>query len=171
MTGGIGLIYVGCVLLINGIGMFQNFDSKALAVMNFFTGGIYVVINIINLTYAVFAGQDINAFYGVGTSMLFGFTYLFVGFSNLFRLDGRPLAWYCFFVGINTIPCSYLSFQSGDSRFGTIWLIWGALWLLYWVAGALPKIKLGAKLVPAATVFVGICTCWIPGYMLLANWW
>ena len=75
MTGGIGLIYVGCVLLINGIGMFQNFDSKALAVMNFFTGGIYVVINIINLTYAVFAGQDINAFYGVGTSMLFGFTY------------------------------------------------------------------------------------------------
>ncbi|WP_196606832.1 AmiS/UreI family transporter [Pectinatus frisingensis] len=39
MATGIGLIYVGCVLLINGIGMLQKFDGKALAIMNFFTGG------------------------------------------------------------------------------------------------------------------------------------
>ncbi|MDF2610725.1 MAG: AmiS/UreI transporter [Lachnospiraceae bacterium] len=171
MATGIGLIYVGCVLLINGVGMINKYDSKALAVMNFFTGGIYVIINIINLANAVFTGQEIGAFYGVGTSMLFGFTYLFVGFTNLFKLDGGPLAWYCFFVGINTIPSSYLSFQSGDTRFGVIWLIWGALWLLYWVAGGLTKIKLNDKLVPWSTILVGIFTCWIPGYMLLANWW
>lgn len=171
MATGIGLIYVGCVLLINGIGMIQKFDSKALSVMNFFTGGIYVVINIVNLAYSVFTKQGISAFYGVGTSMLFGFTYLFCGFTDLFELEGRPLAWYCFFVGVNTIPCSYLSFKGGDARFGIIWLIWGALWLLYWIAGGFKNVKLGDKLVPWSTILVGICTCWIPGYMLLANWW
>lgn len=168
---GIGLIYVGCVLLINGIGMLQKFDGKALAIMNFFTGGLYVVINTVNLIFAVFNNSDISAFYGVGTSMLFGFTYLFVGFTDLFDLDGRPLAWYCFFVAVNTIPCSLISFFSGDSRFCIIWLLWGILWLIYWIAGALPNIKIGNKLVPYATLFISIFTCWVPGYMLLANWW
>jgi len=171
MATGIGLMYVGCVLLINGIGMLQKFDGKALAVMNFFTGGLYVVINIINFTFATFNKSNISAFYGVGTNMLFGFTYLFVGFTDLFELDGRPQAWYCFFVAVNTVPCSLISFMSGDFRFGIIWLLWGALWLIYWIAGALPKVKLGSKLVPYATLFVGIATCWIPGYMMLANRW
>ncbi len=171
MSVGVGLMYVGCVLLLNGVGMLKKYNNKAMAIMNFFTGGIYVVINIINLAFAVFNDMDVSAFYGIATSMLFGFTYLFVGFTNLFMLDGGPLAWYCFFVGINTIPCSLISFSGGDFRFGVIWLIWGALWLLYWVAGAFSKIKLGPKLVPVATILVGIATCWVPGYMLLANWW
>jgi len=171
MATGIGLIYVGCVLLINGIGMLKNFDLKALAIMNFFTGGAYVVINIINLAFATTSGAGISAFYGVATSMLFGFTYLFVGLVDWFKLDGRPMSWYCFFVGVNTIPCSILSFKGGDPRFGVIWLIWGFLWLLYWVAGAFEKVKVNGKFVAISTIFVGVCTCWIPGYMLLANWW
>lgn len=171
MTTGIGLLYVGAVLLLNGIGMIKKYDLKALSIMNFFTGGVYVVINAINLAYAVFNGATIDAYYGVATGMLFGFTYLFVGLVDWFALDGGPMAWYCFFVGINTIPCSYLSFQGGDARFGVIWLCWGFLWLLYWVAGALPQVKLSPSLVPAATIIIGVATCWIPGFMLLANWW
>lgn len=171
MATGIGLIYVGCVLMINGIGMLQKFDGKALAIMNFFTGSLYVVINIVNLSFAVFSGADISAFYGVATSMLFGFTYLFVGFTDWFNLDGRPLAWYCFFVAVNTVPCAIISLLGGDVRFCIIWLCWGVLWLLYWIAGGLPNVKLGSKVVPVATLLVSVCTCWIPGFMLLANWW
>lgn len=55
--------------------------------------------------------------------------------------------------------------------FGVIWLIWGILWLSYWVSGAQMKVTLGPKFIGWLTVFVGILTCWIPGYMLLANWW
>jgi acid-activated urea channel len=171
MTTGIGLLYVGAVLLLNGIGMLQKIDLKAMAVMNFFTGGLYVVINIINLNFAVTSGADISAFYGVGTSMLFGFTYLFVGLTDWFNLDGRSLAWYCFFVGVITIPASLLSFQGGDWRFGIIWLVWGYLWLLYWVAGNFSKLKLPSKLVPVSTILVGVGSCWIPGFLLLANLW
>jgi acid-activated urea channel len=171
MTTGIGLLYVGCVLLLNGVGMLQKFQPRAIAVMNFFTGGLYVVVNAIVLLVAVQSNAEPTVFYGVATSMLFGFTYLFVGFTNWFELDGRALAWYCFFVGVTTIPCSLLSFQSGDVRFGVIWLVWGYLWLLYWVTGAFSKVKPGTFLVPISTILVAVATCWIPGYLLLAGLW
>jgi acid-activated urea channel len=171
MESAIGLLYVGCVLLLNGISMLQKFEAKSMAVMNFFTGGLYVVINTISLSAAVISKADVSAYYSVGTSMLFGFTYLFVGCTNWFGLDGRALAWYCFFVGITTVPCSINSFQGGDIRFGIIWLVWGYLWLLYWITGNFPKIKLHSKLVPVSTIITAIATCWIPGYMMLASWW
>jgi acid-activated urea channel len=171
MASAIGLLYVGCVLLLNGIGALQQIEKRAVAIMNFFTGGLYVVINGISLFAAITSNAGVSAFYGIGTSMLFGFTYLFVGCTNWFGLDGRSLAWYCFFVGITTIPCSILSFQGGDMRYGIIWLIWGYLWLLYWIAGALPKIVLPSKLVPVSTIVIAVMTCWVPGYMMLASWW
>jgi acid-activated urea channel len=129
------------------------------------------VMNAIYFGYAIFTVAGISAFYGVGTSLLFGFTYVFVGCTNWFGLDGRAQSWYCFFVGCNTIPCSILSFQGGDSRFGIIWLCWGYLWFLYWVAGAFTKLNLPKMLVPVSTLLVGVMTCWIPGYMILANLW
>ncbi|GMO59079.1 MAG: acid-activated urea channel protein UreI [Termitinemataceae bacterium] len=170
-TTGIGLLYVGCVLLLNGIAIIQNIDPKAKGVMNFFTGGVYVTLNLATLAHAVFSGANISAFYGIGTSMLFGFTYLFVAFTEWFALDGRSLAWYCFFVGVNTIPCSIQSFMGGDNRFGVIWLIWGFLWFLYWIAGAFRKIKVASGFVAAATIIIGVVTCWIPGYLILSNLW
>ncbi|MDR3248638.1 MAG: hypothetical protein LBT39_07615 [Treponema sp.] len=171
MASAIGLLYVGCVLLINGIGALQKIEKKALAIMNFFTGGLYVLINGISLFSAITGNGDESLYYGIGTSMLFGFTYLFVGCTNWFGLDGRALAWYCFFVGITTIPCSYSSFQAGDLRYGIIWLIWGYLWLLYWLAGVSPKMKTAARLVPGSTIIIAVTTCWVPGYMMLASWW
>ena len=46
---GVSLLYVGAVLTINGIGRLTNIDGKSLAVMNFFTGGLSVIANIILL--------------------------------------------------------------------------------------------------------------------------
>jgi acid-activated urea channel len=172
MTTGIGLLYVGAVLLLNGVSMVQKFeDTRAIAVMNFFTGGLYVVICAVNLAHAVFSGADISAYYGVGTSMLFGFTYLFVGMTNWHGLDARPQSWYCFFVAVTTVPCSLFSFQSGDWRFGIIWLVWGYLWAIYWLTGAFAKLKAPSWLVPYSTIVVALATCWVPGYLLLADLW
>ena len=151
MTLGLGLLYVGCVLFMNGIGTLQKWDSKAMAVMNFFTGGLLVVINTVNIAYTVvtMGAAGIGAdFYGIATNMLFGFTYLFVGATNAFKLNGRPLAWYCFFVAVNTIPCAYLSFVANEM-----------------------KVTLGPKFIGWYTIVVGVITCWLPGYMMLADWW
>ncbi|MEG0026995.1 MAG: AmiS/UreI family transporter [Raoultibacter sp.] len=170
MTLGLALLYVGCVLFMNGVGILTKIEGKAFSVMNFFTGGLLVVINAINIAYAVFTGQDAAAFFAIATNMLFGFTYLFVGITNLFKLDGRPLGWYCLFVAVNTIPCAYLSFAGGDPIFGGIWLVWGVLWLVYWIAGV-PKPDLSSKFVGWLTTIIGVATCWLPGFMMIANWW
>jgi len=171
MTLGVGLLYVGAVLLLNGIGRIKKYSLKSLSIMNFFTGGLYVLITCINLAFDVFREQQIDSFYNVATGMLFGFTYLFVGVTDWLDLDGGPLAWYSLFVGINTIPCSYIAYQQGDIRFCVIWLAWGFLWFLNFIEGAVSNIKLPSKLVPVVSILVGVFTCWIPGFMLLANWW
>ena len=44
---GVSLLYVGAVLTINGIGRLTEIDGKSLAVMNFFTGGLSVIANVI----------------------------------------------------------------------------------------------------------------------------
>lgn len=175
MTLGLGLFYVGCVLFMNGVGMVQNWQPKAFAIMNFFTGGLLLIINIINIAYTVSTGgNDIpfQAFYGIATNLLFAFTYLFVGLTNLLELDGRPLAWYCLFVAINTIACAFLSYIAGDVRFVVIWLLWGVLWFLYWITGAQFKnIKISNKFVGYFTSLIGVGTCWIPGLMMIAGIW
>ena len=70
---GIVLLYVGIVLINNGISRLCNIDEKSAAIMNIFTGALAVIIDTVN----VIQGE----YYAVGTGLLFGFTYLFVGIN------------------------------------------------------------------------------------------
>ena len=159
---GIVLLYVGIVLINNGISRLSNIDEKSAAIMNIFTGALAVVIDTVN----VIQGE----YYAVGTGLLFGFTYLFVGINGIFNLDKRPYAWYSLFVAINTIPCAYLSFtQDLDWRMGFIWILWGILWLTAFIEIILKK-NLG-RFVPYLAIFEGIVTAWIPGFLMLVNKW
>ncbi|MHC1759506.1 MAG: AmiS/UreI family transporter [Negativicutes bacterium] len=162
---GIVLLYVGAVLLLNGVSSLGKSDAKSTAIMNLFTGGIAFIINIINLSRATTPAD----FYGVGTGLLFAFTYLYVAAVNWYELDGRSLGWYCWFVAITTLPCAYMSFLGGDLRFTVIWLLWGALWYMFYMALAAGR-NLGNWLA-YASIFVGVFTCWIPGYLMLINKW
>jgi len=162
---GIVLLYVGAVLLINGVGALGKVDGKSAAVMNLFTGGISFIINLVNLTHA----KTPVDFYGIGTGLLFAFTYLYVAITNWYELDGRGLGWYCLFVAITTIPSSMVSYFGGDIRFTLIWLIWGFLWFLFYLALGAKK-NLG-NLLAYSSIAIGIFTCWIPGYLMLIDKW
>lgn len=159
---GIVLLYVGIVLILNGISKLYGVDEKSSAVMNIFTGGLAVVLDVISAI--------LGEYYSVGTGLLFGFTYLFIAFNGIFKLDKRPYGWYCLFVAINTIPCSYISWvNDGDWRMGIIWILWGILWLTAFIELVLKK-NLG-KFVPYLAIFEGIITAWIPGFMMLVEAW
>lgn len=135
---GVSLLYVGAVLTINGIGRLTEIDGKSLAVMNFFTGGLSVIANVILLV----CGE----YYAAATGLLFGFTYLFIGLNAVFNLDGRVLGWFSLFVAINTVPAALLSLlQDADPLFFVIWLAWGILWLL-----------IGSRLAAVAKCFVTV---------------
>lgn len=168
---GVVLLYVGIVLINNGIARITNIDDKSAAVMNIFTGGLSIVINIIALVHGDFNLQNGSSdFYSAGTGLLFGFTYLFVAINSIFNLDTRPYGWYSLFVAINTIPASYISYAiDNDIKMAIIWILWGVLWLTGFIETVLKK-NLG-KFVGYLAVFEGIVTAWLPGFLILRNLW
>ena len=145
---GVSLLYVGAVLTINGIGRLTEIDGKSLAVMNFFTGGLSVIANVILLV----CGE----YYAAATGLLFGFTYLFIGLNAVFNLDGRVLGWF-----------SLSLLQDADPLFFVIWLAWGILWLLIFVESVLKKDL--HHTVPVLLILEGIGTAWVPAWLLLQN--
>ncbi|MGI6007483.1 MAG: AmiS/UreI family transporter [Ruminococcus sp.] len=166
---GVCLLFVGIVLINNGICNLCNVDGKAAAVMNIFTGGLSVFINFVNLVQ--------GNYYAAGTGLLFGFTYLFVAINNIFKLNGKPFAWFSTFVAINAIVFGTLEGFVGsqalgiepDIRWAGIWYLWAILWGTSFVEDILGK-KLG-KFTPCLQVFEGIITAWIPGLLMMIGLW
>jgi putative amide transporter protein len=162
---GIVLLYVGAVLLINGVGALGMAERRSIAVLNFLVGSLALVIQLILLVRA----ETTADYYIVATGFLFTFTYLYGAVCGWFDLDMRAFGWFCLFVAITTIPCAWVAFQGPDVRFGYLWLIWGVLWFLFYLA-YVPQRNLGVFL-PGATIAVGVLTCWIPGFMMLIGRW
>lgn len=166
---GVCLLFVGIVLINNGICNLCNVDGKAAAVMNIFTGGLSVFINFVNLVQ--------GNYYAAGTGLLFGFTYLFVAANNIFKLNSKPFAWFSTFVAINAIVFGTLEGFVGsqalgiepDIRWAGIWYLWAILWGTSFVEEILGK-KLG-KFTPCLQVFEGIVTAWIPGLLMMIGLW
>jgi len=162
---GIILLYVGAVLLINGVGALGHAERRSIAVLNLLVGGLALVIQLIGL----FRATTPTDFYLVATGFLFTFTYLYGGICGWFDLDMRAFGWFCLFVAITTLPCAWVASQGPDQRFTWLWLIWGVLWFMFYLA-YVPARQFG-RLLPGATIAVGILTCWIPGLMMLTGHW
>lgn len=166
---GVCLLFVGIVLINNGICNLYSIDKKAASVMNIFTGGLSLFINFTNLVQ--------GNYYAAGTGLLFCFTYLFVAANNLFQLDTKPFAWFSTFVAINAVIFGTLEGFVGipvwniepDWRWAAIWYLWAILWGTAFVEDIMGK-KLG-KFVPCLQVFEGIVTAWIPGVLIMTNYW
>lgn len=166
---GVCLLFVGIVLINNGICNLCNVDGKSAAVMNIFTGGLSLFINFVNLAQ--------GNYYAAGTGLLFGFTYLFVAINSIFKLSGKPFAWFSTFVAVNAFVFGTLEGFTGiqalgiepDIRWAGIWYLWGILWGTSFVEEILGK-KLG-KFTPCLQVFEGIITAWIPGLLMMIGLW
>ena len=83
---GVCLLFVGIVLINNGMCSLYNVDGKSTAIMNIFTGGLSLFINFVNLVQ--------GNYYAAGTGLLFCFTYLFVALSKFLKASPIPFAWF-----------------------------------------------------------------------------
>ena len=162
---GVVLLFVGAVLLVNGMGGLGRVDQRSMAVMNFMVGGLALVATLLLLVRA----QTPAEFFGVAKFFLFTFTYLYVAISMWLELDMRGFGWFCFFVALTAIPCALVSFQGGDVRFGSFWVIWGVLWYMFYRVNV--KGTDFGKLLPYASIGVGVGTCWVPGLLILTEHW
>lgn len=165
---GMGLLFVGAVLVVNGIWLLGRAEDKDTAVLNFFVGGLTLLVAL----WWAFGGEfgsEGTAFNAAGT-LLFSFTYLWVG-VNAYRgaEDQRSFGWYCLLVTLITIPTGYLVLELGDVGLAALWWIWGVLWAGFWALLALQRSEFTTG-VAWYTVAVGIVTG-VAGYLMAAGFW
>ena len=139
---GVCLLFVGIVLINNGMCTLYHVDGKSTAIMNIFTGGLSLFINFVNLVQ--------GNYYAAGTGLLFCFTYLFVALSKFLNADPIPFAWFSTFVAVNAVI------------FGTIEGFTGSTAL-----GITARYPLGRNLVSVGNS-VGNCVC--GGYLRERSW-
>lgn len=167
---GLVLLYVGIVLINNGICRIYKIDSKSTSVINFFVGGLSVICNIVVIIHGSLTNSAIE-YYAAATGLLFGFTYLLIAIINIYNLDWRIFGWYSLFVAINTLPAAYLSYTDSSTQgfyFALIWLAWGVLWLTGFIESVL---KIELKFVPYLAILEGIITAWIPAWLFFVKIW
>lgn len=165
--GSVGLLFVGAVLLVNGLLFLGKVDPKAAASLNLFVGGLQTAIPLWLLTHA----ETPDEVFGAAGIFLFGFTYLYVGINSLTGFSGTGLGWYSAWVsvlaaliGVTTIV------KYDDAATGLLWLQWSVLWGLFFLVLALGVERLTA---PAGwlTVIQSVTTCTVPGFLLLIGEW
>jgi putative amide transporter protein len=88
MFFGLVLLFVGAVLLINGLGLLDLVDPRETAIMNVFTGVIAFVVCIHN----AFAGGSDVQIQSCAYGLLFSFAYLWVAHDNLTNKTGADSA-------------------------------------------------------------------------------
>lgn len=163
----VGLLYVGGVLFLNSMMLLGRVEGKSAGVFNLFVG----VLQVITPLYLIIQAQgDPAAILGASGIFLFGFTYLYVGITNLFRLDTTGVGWYSLWVAILAVGYSLVNFlYFGDVKFGIIWLMWSFLWTLFFILLGLKR-DIGRY-----TGFVTLIQSWItaaiPAFLSLVGVW
>ena len=165
---GVGLLYVGAVLVINGLMLLGRIGPQAAAPLNYFVGGLQVLTPTVLI---VQAGGDPAVIFGASGLYLFGFTYLWVAINSTTGWDGAGLGWFSLFVALAAIGYAWHAFTvEADPAFGVIWLLWAVLWFLFFL---LLGLDLGS-LAPAVGVVAlveGLLTAAVPAFLILSDQW
>jgi hypothetical protein len=160
------LLYVGAVLLINGLWLLGHVQDREVGIVNIFAGGTALVAALL----AMVEGDPASLEFA-GLVLLFAFTYLWVAFNRFANVDGRGLGWYCLFVAITAVPAGVLTLGDADTLFlvwlGVSWFAWAGLWFLYFLLLALQRPI--ARLAGVVTIVLAVATCWVPGFLTLTG--
>ncbi len=165
--GAVGLLFVGGVLFVNAIMLLGKADPHSVGIFNLFVGGLQVVIPF----YLVATGETPDDILNASGIFLFGFTYLYVGVTNLAGKQPLGLGWYCLWVVIMALAFSGVNFlRFDDPKFGTIWLNWAVLWALFWLVLAMGREEL-TRPTGWTTLIMSFTTCTIPAFLILIGEW
>jgi hypothetical protein len=126
------------------------------------TGFLCILVGALNTITALYLLLNGNPL-GFGAFLLFAFTYFFFAMDLLGNADTfTGLGNYALGVAIATIPFSILYFQLGDVIMGIVWLVWGQLWFLFYLANGLKKNVLkfmiaDTYVVAIANIVIALC--------------
>ncbi|MFE0020310.1 AmiS/UreI family transporter [Amycolatopsis sp. NPDC059021] len=164
--GNVGLLYVGAVLLINGLMLLGRVPARAAAPLNLFVGGLQCVTPTVLI---IQAGGQQNAILAASGLYLFGFTYLYVGIANLAGLPPEGIGWFSLFVAGAAVVYAGISFwHDHDPVFGVIWLAWALLWTLFFLVLGLGMERL-TRFTGWTVVLFSQPTCSVPALLGLTG--
>jgi putative amide transporter protein len=189
MLLGVVLLYVGAVLVVNGIWLLGQaraatageggaaaaeahpffIQNREVTVLNIFTGFVGVVAAV-TLMIQGNRDEDLVSIRAAGFILLFAFTYLWVAANNFLNAGGRAFGWYCLFVAVTAVPAGIYTLDAADGNdasiyLGICWFAWAVLWFLFFMLLALDRPV--ARLAGALAVLEGIATAWVFGFLLL----
>ena len=196
MLLGIVLLYVGVVLIVNGIWLIGQarvaeaapapagpggaaavaaeshptfIDNREVAVLNIFTGFVGVVASV---TLAVQGNQDgdIASIRAAGYILLFAFTYIWVAFNQFLNVNGHAFGWYCLFVAVTAVAAGIYTFSNADGNDASIYL--GVCWFAWAVLWFMFFLLLAlerpiARITGWVAILEGIGTAWVFAILLL----
>jgi hypothetical protein len=188
---GVVLLYVGAVLVINGLWLIGQSRAAAAAdggaveavrhplfmqgrevtVINLFTGFVGVVAAVTFMVHGDTQG-DLADIRGGGLILLFAFTYLWVAANGFLNAGAHAFGWYCLFVAVTAVPVGIYTFNNANGNdasiyLGICWIAWAVLWFLFFVLLALDRPI--ARITGALAVIEGIGTAWVFGLLLLLD--
>jgi uncharacterized membrane protein len=195
MLLGVVLLYVGVVLIVNGLWLLGQaraaeakptptaggagavaveshptyIENREVAVLNIFTGFVGVVAAV---TLAVQGNQneDIASIRAAGYILLFAFTYLWVAFNQFLGVRGHAFGWYCLFVAVTAVAAGIYTFSNADGNdasvyLGVCWFAWAVLWFMFFLLLALERPI--ARITGLVAILEGIGTAWVFAILLL----
>jgi hypothetical protein len=164
--GNIGLLFVGIVLLVNGLVCLSVVPARSAAILNIFVGAMQVIMPTLIILQDTTDAAVLNSTW---PTYLFGFTYLYYGLGILLNLEPQGLGWFSAFVAALAIYHSVLSIGP-DPVFAVIWLTWAAMWTLFFLLMALGKSGL-TRFTGWFLIWLGIPTCTVVALFLFKDVW
>jgi hypothetical protein len=164
----VGLLYVGAILVVNGLFLLGRVSAKGAAPLNFFVGGL----QIFTPTYLIFtSGGDPSVIAGAAGLYLFGFTYIWVGLNNVFGWKGEGLGWFSIFVAI---CCVWFGLHNGitygDWTSAALWAQWATLWFCFFMLLGLGKSNWN-NATGSICLFQGFTTGLVPAMLMITGQW
>ena len=158
---GVALLFIGAVLVVNGITLTGRIEPKDAAGLNLLVGVLAFLLNMVGIVQATKPPEYFTSAGG----LFFAFTYLYLAAVQWFGLKGVGLGWYCLFVAVNAVIYALVA---QDVRLSAMWLAWASLWFLFFVSLGLQR---KVRYLGAYTIVVGVVTCWVPGILMLTGRW
>lgn len=166
--GNVGLLYVGAILFINGLALMGIVKGSGSTPLNWMVG----FLQVLTPTYLIFtANGNADQIFGAAGLYLFGFTYLYVAFTNTWGHDQTGLGYYSLFVAVVAVGYAVVNvIRYADYASAASWLLWAFLWLLFYLLMGRGQAELGwfTGLVAAIQ---GWITGTIPAFLGLIGVW
>ncbi len=169
----VALLFVGAVLLVNGLVFLDRVTPKSAVAINLLTGALLVVTALTLVLPADSASPDgLAAAVAAAGFTLFGFTYLTVATNSMSDAPGAGLGWYCGWASAIAIFLSAVHFlQIKDARLAWLWLAWAVLFAAFFFALASPAAPWIGKATGMLTVLQSISTTSVPAALMLTGTW